>query len=74
MEAILKFTLPDEKSEFEITVKAQALHSVLWEYKQYLRDELKHNDKLTAKQSELLKRCQNKFFEILNDNGILLDK
>ena len=74
MEAMLKFNLPEEKDEFEIAVKAQSMHLALWEYKQFMRDELKYNEKLTAKECLLLKKTQTKFFEILNDNGILLDK
>ena len=74
MVGILKFNLPEEKDEFEIAVKAQALHSALCEFKEYLRDELKYNDKLTAKQSEILDKSRTKFYQILNDNGILLDK
>lgn len=74
MDGTLKFNLPDERDEFEIAVKAQALHSALWDYKHYLRDELKYNDKLTSKECLLLEKIQTKFYQILNDNGILLDK
>jgi hypothetical protein len=74
MEAILKFYLPDENYEFEVAVKAQALHSILWEYNKFIRGDLKHNDKLTAKQTELAKIYQSKFLELLRDNNVSLDQ
>ena len=73
MEAILKFNLPDEKQEFEIAVKAQALHSALWEFNQFLHGELKHNYKLTPKEYKLAESYQSKLIEILNNNDISLD-
>ncbi len=72
MEAILKFNLPEEKDNFEIAVKAQSMHSALWEFNQFIRADLKYNDKLTAKQRELAETYRDKFIEILNDNNINL--
>ena len=73
MEATLKFNLPDEKVDFEIAVKAGAMHFVLWELKQFLRDELKYNHNLSKKEIEFAEKVQSFFFESLNTNGILLD-
>ena len=74
MEATLKFNLPEENYEFEIAVKAQALHSILWEYNQFIRGDLKHNDKLTAKQRELAEIYRDKFLQIINENNVSLDQ
>jgi hypothetical protein len=72
MEAILKFNLPEENDNFEIAVKAQSLHSALWEFNQFLHGELKHNYKLTPKEYKLAESYQSKFIEILNENNITL--
>ena len=74
MEATLKFNLPEERDDFEIAVKAGDMHYVLWEFKQFMRDELKYNHSLTKKEIELTERYQEKFFDLLHDNGIFLDK
>jgi hypothetical protein len=39
-----------------------------------MRDELKYNHNLTKKEIELTERYQEKFFDLLHDNGIFLDK
>jgi hypothetical protein len=74
MEATLKFNLPDEREDFEIAVKAGAMYAVLWDIKQLFRDELKYNGNLTEKERELTESYQSKFFDLLHDNGIFLDK
>jgi hypothetical protein len=73
MEATLKFNLPDDKGDFELAVKAGAMYCVLWDFKQFMRDEIKYNGNLTDKEYELAERFQEKFFEILQDNAISLD-
>jgi len=73
MEATLKFNLPDDKGDFELAVKASAMYCVLWDFKQFMRDEIKYNGNLTDKEYELAERFQEKFFEILQDNAISLD-
>jgi hypothetical protein len=41
-EVILKFNLPEEQSEFDITSNAGKYYSVLWELDQYLRNFVKY--------------------------------
>jgi hypothetical protein len=41
-EAILKFNLPEEQSEFDITSNAGKYYSVLWDLDQYLRNFIKY--------------------------------
>jgi hypothetical protein len=41
-EAILKFNLPEEQSEFDITSNAGKYYSVLWDLDQYLRNFVKY--------------------------------
>jgi len=42
MEAILKFNLPEERREFELTVDASKWYSVCWDMDQYLRSQTKY--------------------------------
>jgi hypothetical protein len=49
------------------------MYCVLWDFKQFMRDEIKYNGNLTDKEYELAERFQEKFFEILQDNAISLD-
>lgn len=48
MDAILKYNLPEETEEFETAVNGSKYKSVIWELDQYLRSEIKHNDKLSS--------------------------
>ena len=41
MEAILKFDLPDDKTEFEVASKAMDWAILAWDIDQYIRNRLK---------------------------------
>jgi hypothetical protein len=45
MEAILKFQLPEEQEEYEITCRARDYHGVLWDVDNILRNYLKYGHK-----------------------------
>ena len=45
MKAILKFNLPEEKSDFNLAIKAHKYFSTVWDVAQAIRDELKHGSK-----------------------------
>ena len=40
----LRYTLPDEQSEYDAAREGQAARSLLWEIDQYLRGIVKHGD------------------------------
>jgi hypothetical protein len=44
MKAILKFTLPDEESEYDAARLGRAALSALWEIDQHCRSLVKHGD------------------------------
>jgi glutamate-1-semialdehyde aminotransferase len=46
--AILKFTLPEEESEFRTAQQGREAKSVLWDIDQRLRSLLKHGDPTDA--------------------------
>lgn len=47
-EAILKYKLPEEKSEFNVAAKAELLALILWDIDQHLRAEVKYKGKQEA--------------------------
>ena len=42
MEAILKFNLPEDQTEFELASQGGNMHSALWEMDQWLRSQYKY--------------------------------
>lgn len=69
----VKFSVEAE-SEYELRVytQATAMWNTLWEFDQYLRNELKHED-LTDAQYEAYDKIRDKLHEIINDNDVKLD-
>jgi hypothetical protein len=70
----VSFTIEAE-SEYDLRVYTQATamaHSV-WEFDQYLRNEIKYTDNLTDEQSEAYEHIREKLREILNENDVKLD-
>jgi len=45
MEIIFKFSFPDDQEECDIFYNAQKLHSAVWDFDQWLRSKIKHEDK-----------------------------
>ena len=73
MEAILKFNLPEEQTEFDNAVNGGKWSIVAWELDQHLRSQLKHNDKLTEKQYDTLQEVRDKLWEIVNEYSLNFD-
>jgi hypothetical protein len=44
MKAILKFNLPEDSSDFLYAINGVKMKSILWDMKEYFRDELKYKD------------------------------
>lgn len=63
MEAILKFNLPDEQDEFEMTRKAGSMASAAWEVSNFLRSIRKYEDLATEAEQKLFERIDSKFHE-----------
>ena len=70
---ILKFNLADIESElaFHRAVNANDAYGALWNVSQMLRDIRKHGEEPRATVAE---EIEKKFYEILNDEGINLDR
>lgn len=67
--ATISFSLPEEKEEYETTMKAVSYACALEDFRNYLRSRLKYEE-LTEEQSKTLDEVRTKFFEILADNEI----
>ena len=72
MEAILKFDLPDDKTEFESATKAMDWAILAWDIDQYIRNRLKYqSEKLdTSSAKEELELLRNELHELMENNGL----
>jgi hypothetical protein len=73
MKATLKYNLPDDQFEFESAVKSMKMFFALTEIKDELRSIWKYEE-LKENQFEMVERIREKFFEILQENEINLDR
>ena len=73
MKVKLEYNLPDDQFEFECAVKSTKMYFALTELNDELRSIWKYED-LKANQFEMVERIREKFFEILTENEINLDK
>lgn len=70
MEAILKFNLPEEESEFKTSVNAIKYYTALWDMDQWLRSETKYNDNLTESEYLIYETVRIKLHDIMMDNEV----
>ena len=68
---IIEFSAEDQY-ELEMCQNGWRYHSALWEFKQYLRNEIKYGEH-TDEEYKILEEIQSNFFEILNDNKAHLE-
>lgn len=66
MKAKLEFELPEEDRAFYETVNGPKAFSVLWDFDQWLRGEIKYNDKDFQEVRDTLN-------QIMNDRNISFD-
>ena len=72
MEAILKFDLPDDKTEFEVASKAMDWAILAWDIDQYIRNRLKYQtEKLqTTSANEELELLRNELHNLMQEDGL----
>ena len=72
MEVILKFDLPDDKTEFESATKAMDWAILAWDIDQYIRNRLKYqSEKLdTSSAKEELEILRNELHSLMEDSGL----
>ena len=73
MKAKIIFNLPEDQAEFDFATQGSKMYNALWDISQELRTLWKYEE-LDEKEWDMVERIRNKFFEILEDNQINLDK
>jgi hypothetical protein len=73
MKATLEFNLPDDQHEWDNAVNANAMYLALWDLSQEIRTLWKYEE-LSEEEWNMVERIRDKFYEILNDNHIELNK
>jgi hypothetical protein len=74
-EAILKFNLPEEQSEFEDTVNAGKYYSVLWDLDQFLRNKTKYaTDDVTKEEINACYALRDELWRLLGEHNLDLNK
>ena len=69
----MTFNLPEDQTEFDFAIQGSKMYSALWDISQELRAIWKYEE-LTDEEFKMVERIRNKFFEILEDHQITLDK
>ena len=70
MKATLEFNLPEEQEEYDITMQAGKMHSVLWDFDQKLRGIVKWEKK--GYNLNTVENLRDELHELMNDNGLEL--
>ena len=73
MKAKLTFNLPEDQAEFDFAMQGSKMYSALWDISQELRTLWKYEE-LSDQEFKMVERIRDKFYEILNDSQISLDK
>jgi hypothetical protein len=73
MKARLTFNLPDDQHEFDLAVQSGKMYSALWDISQELRTLWKYEE-LSEEEWKMVERIRDKFYEILGDHQINLNK
>jgi len=73
MKATLEFNLPEDQTEFDFATKGSNMYAALWEISQELRTLWKYEE-LKEEEWDMVERIRNKFYEILDENQIKLDR
>ena len=72
MKAVLKFKLPEDNHEFTNAVNGAKMKSILWDLKEYFRDELKYKD-LNEAEYKTLEKASEYFWNLINSENIDID-
>ena len=71
MKTILEFTA-EEQQEANTAINGWRYHSVIWEFQQFLRTEMKHGD-LSDIQYVCYEKIRTKLFELIEENKAYLE-
>ena len=74
--AILEFDLnePDDVQAHKRAVKALDMAMALWDMDEYLRQQLKYNDKITGEVYDALDKAREQLRGFMNEHNVDLDE
>jgi hypothetical protein len=67
------FNLPEDQAEFDFATQGGNMYAALWDISQELRTLWKYEE-LSEEEWKMVERIRDKFYEILDENQIKLDK
>jgi hypothetical protein len=74
MKAILKFNLPEDQLDFDLSVNGAKAQSALCDMDQWLRSQTKYApDDISEDTFKAFELCREQLREFINNNGINLD-
>jgi len=71
MKAKLEFNLPEEQYEFDTAINGGKWKQVVWEIQQFLRKEIKYNDKITEEQYQAYRIVQDELYNKIAEYGLI---
>jgi hypothetical protein len=63
----------DDENDLLVAINGYKFKLALWQLDQFLRSEIKYNDKLTEEQYEYAEIVRNKLHEFINDFNLTLE-
>ena len=63
----------DDENDLLVAINGYKFKLALWELDQFLRSEMKYNEKLTSEQYEYAEMLRDKLHEFINDFNVTLE-
>jgi hypothetical protein len=63
----------DDENDLLVAINGYKFKLALWQLDQFLRSEMKYNDKLTSEQYDYAEIVRNKLHEFINDFNVTLE-
>jgi hypothetical protein len=63
----------DDENDLLVAINGYKFKLALWQLDQFLRSEMKYNDKLTSEQYDYAEMVRNKLHEFINDFNLTLE-
>jgi len=63
----------DDENDLLVAINGYKFKLALWQLDQFLRSEMKYNDKLTEEQYDYAETVRNKLHEFINDFNLTLE-
>jgi hypothetical protein len=73
MKVIIEFTDEDAASDAQVALDGWKYRAAIWDIDQYLRNEVKYNEKLPSEVDEAFEKLRGKIREILSENDLQME-